>query len=132
VLSWEFNKLWWDVINQPYSIGRASENEACPVHVTRSNRQQRWFAVATADLNCDLGLRRQVDIVPFHFLQTVLPDAVEKSDGCAVIQKFWRHLRWVLEIHLDGMALARTDALAVVAEREALLVAGGNDVFELV
>src|SRR5579864_6202886 len=73
-----------------------------------------------------------MDIMPFHFLQAVLADTIEKSHGCAVVQKFWGHLRWVLEIHLDRKALARTDVLAIVAEREALFVARRDDVLELI
>ena len=73
-----------------------------------------------------------MDIMPFHFLQAVLADAVQEARGCAVIQNLRRCLRRVLQIHLDRMALARADALAIVAEREALFIARRNDVLELV
>jgi hypothetical protein len=73
-----------------------------------------------------------MDIMPFHFLQAVLADAVQESRGCAVIQILRRRLRRVLQIHLDRMALAGANALAIVAEREALFVTRRYDMLKLV
>ena len=74
------------MVHQPDPIGRATKHEASPVHVARSNRQQHRFAVATTDLERDPRLRRQVNFVALHLLQSVLTDGVEKSCGRAVVE----------------------------------------------
>ena len=74
------------MVHEPDSVGRATEHEASPVHVARANRQQHRFAVATTDLERDPRLRRQVNIVALHLLQSVLTDVVEKTGGRAVVK----------------------------------------------
>src|ERR1051326_1454755 len=120
------------MINEPHAVGRTTKNEARPMHIAGANRQQHRPTVSTADLQRKLRFRRQVDIMPLHFLQTLLSDAVEKSHGRAMVQSLRRRLWEVLQIHLDRMALAGADTLAVFAEGKTLLVARGNDMLELV
>src|SRR4051812_12252371 len=100
------------------------------VHVACANDEQHRFAVSPAHLNRHLRFGRQVDIVTFHSLQSVFAYAIEESRGRAMIKNFWRCLRWVLQIYFDRMPLVRADTLAILAEREALLVARRNDVLE--
>src|SRR5882724_1121528 len=120
------------MINEPHAVGRTTKNEARPVHIAGANRQQHRLAVSTADLESERRLRRQVNIMPLHFLQTLLSDAVEKSHGRAMVQSLRRGQRCVLQINLKRMPLAGADAQAVFAEGKTLLVARGNDVLELV
>ena len=80
------------MVNQPDSVGRATENEPGPVHLARADRQQHRFAMPPTNLHRDLCLRRQVNVMPLHFLQTILADALEEAGGRAVVQ----NLRWDL------------------------------------
>ena len=78
------------MVNQPHTIGRATEYETSPMHVAGTNRQQHRLAVPAADLERDFGFGRKVDVVSLHSLQPVFTDAVEKTRCGAVIQNLRR------------------------------------------
>src|SRR5207247_6343096 len=87
---------------------------------------------AASDLELDLSLRRQMNIVALHLVQTILADGVEKTGGRAVVESFRRRLRRVLQVHFDRVPLTGSNAQAVLTEGKSLLVARGNDLFEFV
>jgi hypothetical protein len=83
------------------------------------------------DLNGDHSLSRQMDMMPLHFQQAFLTNGVEKSSRGAVVEKFGRDLWRILQVNVDRMTLAGTDARPLIVEGEAFLVTGGHDVLEL-
>src|SRR5262245_31167825 len=100
-ISGELDELGWHMINEPNAVGRASEDKAVPMHITRTNREQRWFSMTATDLESHFSLCGQVNVMSSHSLQSSLTDTVQKTSGCAVIKKFRRCLWWVLQIHFD-------------------------------
>jgi hypothetical protein len=74
--------------------------------------------------------RGEVDVMALPARQAVDPDGVEKALHGAVVQERWRGYRRIAKVHFDRMTLIGTNPTAIRAEREPLLVAVANELFE--
>src|SRR5579863_1273929 len=120
----KFNELWRDVVDEPDAVGGAAEDEAGPVHISCTDGEDHRLAVPAADAGSGFSVWRKMNIMAVHALQAVFADRIEKARRGTVIEKLGRRLRRILQIHRDGMPLARADAPAIFAQGKALFVAG--------
>ena len=62
--------------------------------------------------------------------QALLADRADEPRHRAVVQPLWRLDRHQSKIDRDRMPLVRADALSIIAQCKALLVAGRHDVLQ--
>ncbi len=96
-------------------------------HFAGGDSKDNRATVPLADFNGSFTGSRKVDVVPLLFREPVLADQFEEPICGPMEEVFGRGDRSEVEIDLEGVALIGANAQAVVAEREALLVALGDD-----
>src|SRR4029079_3712322 len=124
----ELDELGRHGVRQPHAVVRQIELVAGGPHTARGDAQDGGPAMAPADSRGGGGVCRQMHVLAAAGLQTFGADRRDGGVGRAVKQHRRRLPRLQPQVDIDGVALVRPQALPRGVEREALLVAGGNDV----
>jgi hypothetical protein len=87
-------------------------------------------AATPTDNKREVTCRRQMNVVPFSFEETLHANSRQVARYCPVEQETRRLPGRKSKVNSDGVPLVRTNHQAIGAECEALLVAAGNQLFE--
>ena len=120
------------LIREPDAVVRPIELEPSGVHAKRIDRQHDRLAVTLPHQLRRRFIGGQVHLLSRLRLQSLRQDRVDEARGRPVIQHSRRLLRLQPKLHLDRVTLGRPNPLAVLRDRETLLVAGLNDVQQVV
>ena len=80
----------WNTSRLPNAIGWAVQLISVIDKILREDFQYNRLSVSAADLDRRFVVRRDVNKLPRHRLQSVLHDRIQKPRGCSVIQKLRR------------------------------------------
>ena len=122
----------WNGWGKPNAVIRSPEGEAICVHGRSVDPQDDRAAVARADLQRGVLIRRQVDVLSAARDEARCKDRIEVC-ACGTVEQYGRGLGGSqVQVDRNTVTLRCPDAPPVVGEREALLVIFRDDLVESV